>query len=173
MHTVRCDSATGRVYAALGDGPGRGEYVSMDRGVTWRPILRGPRQGHTDCAVGERGVLWGSDDSLGRLTPGVRGGLAEGPSLVWERGYNVWFVVASGAQFYAGTYVKDLGRVRQAHLLGSNDGGRVWRRIISASHPAPGIQAFSSDSRRLSADGWLYFVAPDGRCYRVRRAGGG
>ena len=55
-----------------------------------------------------------------------------------------------------------------AAVLASHDEGDSWQKLLSLDTSAGRGLGFSSESRELSANGWLYFSGGS-RTYRVRR----
>jgi hypothetical protein len=172
VHTLRFDPDYRRIYIATGDGPRRGEAYSDDAGSRWRWILRGTKQGYTDAAITRSLILWGSDDRLGRIVRAARDAPASGETVLWTKGEQVWFVAAQGAQVFAGTYIEDTSNRRPVYLLASSDEGRSWQKLLEYGQSQPGPKGYATDSRQLSAGGWLYFTAVTGQGYRVRRSPG-
>jgi hypothetical protein len=169
VHTVRRDPTRRRVLISLGDGPVRGQMYSDDEGVTWQPLMRGPKQGHTDAALSDRFVFWGSDDSLGRVLRASREGLQPGDTILWCGGHHVWSVVASRRQVYAATYTSAGAGEGRCYLLASMDEGNTWRKIMAHRSNGELDSAFVGDSRQLSAEGWLYIADEESQGYRVRK----
>jgi photosystem II stability/assembly factor-like uncharacterized protein len=172
IHTLRFDPEFHRLYIAAGDGRRRGEAYSDDAGSHWQWILRGIKQGYTDAAVTSSSIVWGSDDRLGRLVIAARNSPLSGETVLWSKGQQIWFVSAQGTQVFAGTYIEDTSNRGAVYLLASNDEGRTWQKLLEYGGSHPGPKGFATDSRQLSAGGWLYFTAVNGQGYRVRRSPG-
>ena len=83
---------------------------------------------------------------------------------------HVWWIVAQDRQIYPGTLTgQGKKKYTGAFLMASADDGENWQRLIEEPFPQSGFGGYWSDSRRLSANGWLYFATETGRAYRVRR----
>jgi photosystem II stability/assembly factor-like uncharacterized protein len=170
IHSLQWDGKHRNLYITAGDGKYRGQAYSPDCGNTWRWINSGGKQGHTDVAISERYVLWGSDDNLGRILRTTRQPVGDGHAVVWQPYHHVWWIVADHRQIYAGTFT-DQGKRKypEAFLLASDDEGETWQRLLVEPCGAALISAFVGESRRLSADGWLYCATTGGRAFRIRR----
>jgi len=136
----------------------------------WRWIKRGGKQGHTDVAIGERYVFWGSDDNLGRVLRAPRDTAGDGRTLLWEPDHHVSWVVAQSRQIYAGTLTGERKKTGGAYLVASADEGATWQKLLEDADGGAPLGAFYAESRRLSAGGWLYCATLSGRTYRIRRA---
>lgn len=168
IHTVRWDDRTERLYISFGDTRDeRGQAVSTDRGKTFEILARGEDQGHTDIAFSRDYLFWGNDDGSGRL---YRYDVQHKKGRALFAGDQfVWFIVADGDQVYAGTVPPKTARTPAA-LLASSDQGETWQKILEVSVDDPAyLVGVRGDSRFLSSDGWLYFVAGSAT-YRVRRS---
>jgi hypothetical protein len=167
IHTVRWDDLTGRLYISFGDGPTRGQAVSEDRGRTFRILASGRHEGHTDLALDEGYLFWGSDDGSGRVYR-VDRGTGETRTLLGGSQY-MWFAVGAGDEIYVGTAPSNPRGGERAALLASADQGETWQKLLEGRPSRrPYDRLFGGDSRVLSAGGWLYCSA-DGIGYRVRR----
>ena len=169
VHTVRYDPKHGRIYIAIGDTRVRGQAYSQDGAATWQQIIAGRRQGHSDVAFSRAHVFWGSDDWMGRVIRASRATVEPGETILWCKGHQGWFVVASGRQVYVGTLIEDPQSRDDAFLLASSDEGRSWQKLLVHNKPTPGVRAFLGESRGLSAGGWVYFATDIGEGYRVRK----
>lgn len=170
IHSVLWDAKYNRLYISAGDSRRRGQAYSQDNGVTWHWIKSGGKQGHTDLAISDRYVLWGSDDNLGRVIRAPRSPVQDGETIVWEPYHHVWWVVAENRQIYAGTLTGGGKRkYTGAFLLVSADEGETWQKLLEDKDGGAALSVFNAESRRLSADGWLYCVTDSGTAYRIRR----
>jgi photosystem II stability/assembly factor-like uncharacterized protein len=169
IHSVRWDPKYNRLYLSAGDGAHRGQAYSDDGGKAWRWINTGGKQGHTDVAISERYVFWGSDDNLGRVLRAPRAPVSDGTTIVWGSDHHVWWVIAEGRQIYAGTLTGERKKHTGAYLLASADEGETWQKLLEDSDSGAAIGAFRAESRQLSAGGWLYCSTMSGKSYRIRR----
>jgi photosystem II stability/assembly factor-like uncharacterized protein len=169
IHSVRWDPRYRRLYMSAGDGPWRGQAFSDDRGKTWSWMASGGKQGHTDVAISERFVLWGSDDNLGRILRAPRSAVAPGETILWASDHHVWWIVGRGRQIYAGTLTGERNKYSGAYLLASGDEGATWQKLLEDNDGGAPLSAFQAESRELSAMGWLYCATLSGKSYRVRR----
>lgn len=176
IHTVRWDERARRLLIAVGDGRTRGrsrcQAASDDRGATWTTLARGSSEGHTDVALTDDFVIWCSDDQSGRI---LRSHRDNGRTETLTAGSQfIWFGVGAGSQVYVGTMVSKKAGGERAALLASADQGATWQKLLeSPPSDGPYTQGFSGESRRLSANGWVY-VNGDAQGYgagtfRVRR----
>jgi photosystem II stability/assembly factor-like uncharacterized protein len=172
VHSVLWDGKYQNLYLSAGDGRYRGQAFSPDKGKTWHWINSGGKQGHTDVALTDRYVLWGSDDNLGRVLRASRTPVKDGKTILWQPHHHVWWIVAKKQQIYAGTF-RDTGQGDEkyagAFLLASADEGQTWQKLLEDSDGSRPFSAFDAESRQLSADGWLYCATVSGKAYRVRR----
>jgi photosystem II stability/assembly factor-like uncharacterized protein len=169
IHSVRWDPKYRRLYLSAGDGAHRGQAYSEDAGKTWRWINAGGKQGHTDVAISENNVFWGSDDNLGRILRAPRDPVRDGATILWASDHHVWWVIAEGRQLYAGTLTGERIKNTGAYLLASADEGNTWQKLLEDSDGGAPRGAFLAESRQLSAAGWLYCSTISGKSYRVRR----
>ena len=170
IHSVAWDTKFQNLYLTAGDTSHRGQAYSPDHGHTWRWLNSGGKQGHTDVAISEQHVFWGTDDNLGRVLRAPRTPAQDGKPVLWQPYHHVWWIVAQGRQIYAGTLTgQGKKKYTGAFLIASADDGENWQRLIEEPFPQSGFGGYWSDSRRLSANGWLYFATETGRAYRVRR----
>jgi photosystem II stability/assembly factor-like uncharacterized protein len=168
IHTLRFDPRFHRLYIATGDGGRRGQAYTDDGGRSWCWMLQGDKQGYTDAALSRSFILWGSDDRLGRIVIASRSSPGGGRTILWSKGRQVWFVTGRDEQIYAGTFVEDRWNRSAVYFLASSDEGRSWQKLLQ-SGAQPGPKGFITDSRHLSAGGWLYFTDGNGQGYRVRK----
>ena len=168
VHSVRWDPRFRRLYLSAGDGAHRGQAYSEDEGKSWHWINTGGKQGHTDLAVSESHIFWGSDDNLGRILRAPRGTVSDGTTILWGADHHVWWLVAQGRQIYAGTFTGERKKYNGAYLLASSDEGATWQKLLEDSDGAR-LSAFQAESRQLSAGGWLYCATMSGKTYRMRR----
>jgi hypothetical protein len=147
------------------------ETLGIGYGNTWHWINSGGKQGHTDVAISERYVLWGSDDNLGRILRAPRQPVRDGRAVLWQPYHHVWWIVADRRQVYAGTFTcKGKREYSCAFLIASDDEGETWQRLLEESYDENArVSAFVAESRRLSAEGWLYCATASGRASRIRR----
>ena len=170
VHSIRWDARYKRLYITIGDASRyRGQAYSEDEGGTWHWLNSGSRQGHTDLAISDHFVFWGSDDNLGRLIRAPRDPAQDGKTILWAPYHHVWWVVAENQQIYAGTYTDHPRGYSGAFLVASADEGKTWQKLMEAPKGENGMGSFNSESRVLSADGWLYFTASNRKSFRVRR----
>jgi hypothetical protein len=170
IHSVAWDALYRNIYLCAGDTGYRGQAYSSDYGKSWHWINWGAKQGHTDVAISERHVFWGTDDNLGRILKAPRAPVRDGTPILWQPHHHVWWIVAHGPQIYAGTLTGERGdKYTGAFLMASSDDGEHWQRLLEDTDGKSAIDAFHGDSRRLSADGWVYVATSSGRSYRVRR----
>lgn len=169
IHSVRWDSKYKRLYLSAGDGSRRGQAYSDDGGKEWRWINTGGKQGHTDVAISERYVFWGSDDNLGRVLRAPRAPVSDGTTIVWGSNHHVWWVIADGRQLYAGTLTGERKKHTGAYLLASADEGETWQKLLEDFDGGAAKGAFLAESRHLSSGGWLYCSTMSGKSYRIRR----
>lgn len=172
IHSVRWDLRHNRLYISAGDGAHRGQAYSDDHGKTWTWINSGGKQGHTDVAISDRYVFWGSDDNLGRILRAPRTPVQDGETIMWAPEHHIWWVVADNRQIYAGTLTGARKKYTGAYLLASTDEGATWQKLLEDSDGGAAHGAFHSESRQLSADGWLYCATSSGEAYRIRRVPG-
>ena len=169
IHSIQWDTKYRNLYITAGDGSHRGQAYSADYGNTWHWINSGGKQGHTDVAISERYVLWGTDDNLGRVLRAPRQPVRDGRAVVWQPDHHVWWIVAHRHQIYAGTFTsRDKREYSGAFLIASNNEGETWQRLLVEPHGNARLSAFMAESRRLSADGWLYCATTLGRGFRIR-----
>lgn len=170
IHSIQWDAKFRNLYITAGDGSHRGQAYSPDYGNTWHWINSGGKQGHTDVAISERYVLWGTDDNLGRVLRAPRQPVRDGQAVVWQPYHHVWWIVADRRQIYAGTFTsKGKREYSGAFLIASDDEGETWQRLLVEPYGDARFSGFVVDSRRLSADGWLYCATASGRAFRIRR----
>jgi photosystem II stability/assembly factor-like uncharacterized protein len=169
VHSVLWDAKYENLYLTAGDTKRRGQAFSPDHGQTWHWLNAGRKQGHTDVALSEHYVLWGSDDKLGRVLRAPRMPPQDGRTIVWQPRHDVWWIVAEGKQIYAGTFSHQDKESSAAYLIASVDEGGSWQRLLEDSSETARFDTFFGESRRLSADGWLYCATTSGKTYRVRR----
>lgn len=171
IHSIQWDAKYRNLYITAGDGIHRGQAYSPDYGNTWYWINSGGKQGHTDVAISERYVLWGSDDSLGRILRAPRQPVRDGRAVVWQPYHHVWWIVAERRQIYVGTFTsKGKREYSGAFLIASDDEGETWQRLlVEPPYENALFSGFVNDSRRLSAEGWLYCATSSGRAFRIRR----
>jgi photosystem II stability/assembly factor-like uncharacterized protein len=169
IHTVRWDPKYKRLYLSAGDGGRRGQAYSNDSGLTWHWINTGGKQGHTDVAISENNVFWGSDDNLGRILRAPRESVGDGRTILWASDHHVWWVIAKGRQLYAGTLTGERKKYTGAYLLASADEGKTWQKLLEDSDGGAALGAFQAESRELTAAGWLYCSTMSGKSYRIRR----
>jgi len=169
IHSILWDAKYNRLYMSAGDSRRRGQAYSQDSGVTWHWINSGGKQGHTDLAISDHYVLWGSDDNLGRVIRAPRSPVQDGKTIVWEPYHHVWWLVAENRQIYAGTLTGE-GKKKYtgAFLLASADEGKTWQKLLEDTDGGVALSVFNAESRRLSTDGWLYCVTDSGKAYRIR-----
>jgi photosystem II stability/assembly factor-like uncharacterized protein len=171
IHSVAWDTKFQNLYLTAGDTSHRGQAYSPDHGHTWRWLNSGGKQGHTDVAISEQHVFWGTDDNLGRVLRAPRTPAQDGKPVLWQPYHHVWWIVAQGRQIYAGTLTgQGKKKYTGAFLLASADDGENWQRLLEDSDGKSRFDAFNGESRRLSADGWLYFATMSGKSYRIRRS---
>ena len=168
VHSIAVDAATGRLFLSTGDTPSKGHGYSDDGGRTWRWLMTGDKQAHTDVAVSGDYVFWGSDDRLGRIIRTSRVDPDAGRALISARHHNIWFLVAEGEQVYAGTFLEFEEGISPV-LVVSHDHGCTWQKLLAGSDVAEGARALDACSRRLSDAGWLYFTVGGKHGFRVRR----
>ena len=172
IHSVLWDGKYQNLYLNAGDGRYRGQAFSHDKGKTWRWINSGGKQGHTDVAMTERYILWGSDDNLGRVLRASRTPVRDGKTILWQPDHHVWWIVANKQQIYAGTFTGqgDKEQYNAAFLVASADEGQTWQKLLEdVEGGSRRFSSFKAESRQLSADGWLYCATGSGKAYRVRR----
>ena len=173
VHSIRWDAKYRRLYISTGDTSRyRGQAYSDDEGRTWHWLNNGSRQGHTDIAISDHFVFWGSDDNLGRLIRAPRDPAQDGKTITWAPYHHVWWVVAEKQQIYAGTYTEHPRGYSGAFLMASADEGKTWQKLMEVPKNKDGIASFNAESRVLSAEGWLYFTTSSRKSFRVRRAPG-
>jgi hypothetical protein len=169
IHSVRWDPTYNLLYMTAGDGRYRGQAYSSDRGKTWHWINVGGKQGHTDVAISERHVFWGTDDNLGRILRAPRTPVRDGKPVLWQPYHHIWWIVAHGRQIYAGTLTGQGDRkYTGAFLIASADDGDSWQRLLEEPQGSAPVSFFASESRRLSADGWLYVATETEKTFRIR-----
>ena len=169
IHSVRWDAKYERLYLSAGDGAHRGQAYSENGGQTWHWINTGGKQGHTDLAVSENHVFWGSDDNLGRVLRAPRARVADGATVLWASDHHIWWLIAAGRQIYAGTFTGERKKYNGAYLLASSDEGTTWQKLLEDADDGAPLSAFQAESRQLSAAGWLYCATMSGKSYRIRR----
>ena len=165
IHTVRWDNRAKRLYIAFGDGRGRGQAYSDDRGQSFTILAAGPGEGHTDVTFTADFVIWASDDQSGRI---FRVGRQDGDVQAFAGSPQfMWFAVSDAEQVYVGT-TNNAGGQRAA-LLASADQGATWQNLLQSDlSQAAYDQAFFGESRQLSTGEWLYFTGAS-KSWRVRR----
>lgn len=169
VHTVRYDQEYRRIYIATGDTSYRGEAYSDDQGKSWQWIDTGRGNGHTDVAFTNKFVLWGSDDSYGRICYSPRNPVSDCKDILFGRYHQVWWIIAKSKQIYAGTFVDDAKSRSGAFLLASNNEGQTWQKLMEVGKPGAGAKAFFGESRNISSSGWIYFITSTGKSYRVKK----
>jgi hypothetical protein len=170
IHSIQWDARHGNLHITAGDGSHRGQAYRPDYRNTWHWINSGAKQGHTDVAISERYVLWGTDDNLGRVLMAPRQPVRDGRAVLWQPYHHVWWIVADRRQIYAGTFTsKGKREYSGAFLIASDDEGETWQRLLVEPHENMPFSGFVVDSRRLSAHGWLYCATSSGRAFRIRR----
>jgi len=174
VHSVAWDPLYHNLYLNAGDTSQRGQAYSSDDGETWHWLNAGGKQGHTDIAISDRHVFWGTDDNLGRILRAPRSPARDGDPVLWQPYHHVWWIVARGRQIYAGTLTgQGKKKYTGAFLVASPDEGETWQRLLEDGDGQSRLDALNGESRRLSADGWLYFATMTGKNYRVRRTSTG
>ena len=170
IHSLAWDAKYETLYLTAGDTSHRGQAYSSDYGKTWRWLNSGGKQGHTDVAISEQHVFWGTDDNLGRVLRAPRTPAQDGQPVLWQPYHHVWWIVAQGRQIYAGTLTgQGKKKFTGAFLIASADDGESWQRVWEDSDGKSRLDAFNGESRRLSAGGWLYGATMSGKTYRIRR----
>lgn len=170
IHTVQWDATYGNLYLAAGDTSYRGQAYSPDHGKSWHWLNSGGKQGHTDVTISEQYVFWGTDDNLGRILRAPRALVRDGQPVLWQPYHHVWWIVAQGRQIYAGTLTgQGAKKYTGAFLLASSDEGENWQKLLESLPGNSRITAFWAESRRLSADGWIYFATENDIAFRVHR----
>ena len=170
IHSVAWDAKYHILYLTAGDTSHRGQAYSSDYGKSWHWLNSGGKQGHTDVAIGEQYVFWGTDDNLGRILRAPRTPVEDGQPVMWQPYHHVWWMVAQDRQIYAGTLTgQGKKKYTGAFLVASADEGETWQRLLEDHDAKSHLDAFNGESRRLSADGWLYCATVSGKTYRIRR----
>ena len=170
IHSVAWDANYGILYLTAGDTRHRGQAYSSDYGKTWNWLNTGGKQGHTDVAISEHYVFWGTDDNLGRILRAPRKPVEDGHPILWQPYHHVWWIVVQGRQIYAGTLTgQGKKKYTGAFLMASADEGETWQRLLEESDGKSPLDVFCGESRHLSADGWLYCATSGGKTYRIRR----
>jgi hypothetical protein len=171
VHSVAWDAKFQNLYLTAGDTSRRGQAYSSDYGRSWQWLNSGGKQGHTDIAISDHYVFWGTDDNLGRVLRAPRTPPRDGQPVLWQPYHNVWWIVAQNSQIYAGTLTgQGQHKYTGAFLIASPDDGGTWQRLLEDTGGKSRLDALNGESRRLSADGWLYFATMSGKNYRVRRS---
>lgn len=170
IHSLAWDARFQTLYLTAGDTSRRGQAYSPDYGKTWHWLNSGGKQGHTDVAISEQHVFWGTDDNLGRILRAPRAPARDGEAVLWQPYHHVWWLVAQNRQIYAGTLTgQGKRKYTGAFLIASSDDGESWEKLLAEPLGDSQISAFSAESRRLTAEGWLYFATETGKAFRVRR----
>lgn len=165
VHFVSADPHTSRVYASIGDGPGRYRLIcSDDHGQSWHTLysedcLAQPtsaiftpttRVFGSDCGLDVNRIYISSDDESFQTRLMLGGDL---DSYVWDMSKT------DEGYIYAGTKAKLVGG-SDVHLYASYDGGESWCGVknFGVLPEWNGVNHIS----RFDSEGWAYctYTAP-------------